>query len=135
MLTMTETRETTKHLSANQLRKWARVCKNLRFYYKHGKWKKGTDPESDYCTLCELAGEDDFEMQSRENLCHVCVWKMLENRSCVRWFRSNHLSFSDKLTNITEARLNRLPGFTATRIQMLDKWVRRLNALAATRQF
>ena len=132
MLTMAETRETTKHLSANQLREWAEGCKNLRFYYKHGKWKKGTDPESDYCTLCKLAeqNEDDRDFST----CDSCAWLMLEAKTCTVWFRRIYPHFQGELRSISWARLIREPKFIAIRIQMLDKWVRRLNALAANRK-
>ena len=132
MLTMAETRETTKHLSVNQLREWAGVCKNLRFYYKHGKWKKGTDPKSDYCTLCEFAEQN--EGDSGFSTCDFCVWKMLEGLICVPWFRRIYPHFQGELRSISWARLIREPKFIAIRIQMLDKWVRRLNALAANRK-
>ena len=132
MLTMAETRETTKHLSANQLREWAGVCKNLRFYYKHGKWKKGTDPESDYCTLCEFAeqNEDDRDFST----CDSCVWKILEGLICIHWFNRIQPLLPDKYVTISDARLDRVRVFTPTRIQMLDKWVRRLTALADRKQ-
>ena len=132
MLTMAETRETTKHLSAGQLRKWAEVCKNLRFYYKHGKWKKGTDPESSYCTLCKLAeqNEDDGAIST----CSFCAWKMLEDQICFSWFIRIQPLLPDKYITIFDARLDRSRVFTPTRIRMLDKWVRRLNALADRKQ-
>ncbi len=133
MLTMAKTRETTKHLSANQLREWSRTCKNLRFYYKHGKWKKGTDPESGYCTLCEFAEQN--EGDSDFSTCDFCVWKMLEGLICVHWFSRIQPLLPVKHVTISDARIDRIRVFTPTRIQMLDKWVRRLNALAATRQF
>lgn len=135
MLTMVETRETTKHLSAHQLREWARVCKELRFFYRHGKWKKGSNPATDHCTLCALAELNLFEVDTRSAFCVNCPWMMLENKTCVGWFKQTKSAFPINPMYISRARLNRVPWFTATRIQMLDKWVRRLNALAATRRF
>lgn len=134
MLTMAETRETTKHLSVNQLREWAGVCKNLRFYYKHGKWKKGTDPEADYCTLCKKARFDHAYRNSEIGICGSCAWSMLEAKTCTVWFRRIYPHFQGELRCISWARLIREPKFIAIRIQMLDKWVRRLNALAANRK-
>lgn len=133
MLTMVETRETTKHLSAHQLREWARVCKELRFFYRHGKWKKGSNPTAGHCTLCALAELDLFEVDTRSVFCVNCPWKMLENKTCVGWFNQTKSAFLTKPMCISWARLDRVPEFCKVRIKMLDKWVRRLNALAATR--
>jgi len=134
MLTMTETRETTKHLSVNQLREWAEICKNLRFYYKHGKWKKGTEPSSDHCRLCRKARFDHFRQSSEIGICGNCAWLMLEAKTCTYWANSDYLPFSERTLNLSWPRLRREPTFIAIRIQMLDKWVRRLSALAANRK-
>lgn len=132
LLTLKQTRERAEHLSTADLELLVAAQKDLRHYYKHGVYKKfpkynriGTN-----CIFCDTVRN----ITGRQNgKCPSCPWVILTGQTCIGWF-DEVFPTARKDETLTCARVKRLSEFTSMRIQMLDKWARRLNAIIARRK-
>lgn len=127
MLPIEETWKNVQDLKKHDLQVLIRACKSLRHYYKHGKYFDRTFP----IHKCYLCTESDYlatlyNYKSLMYRCQYCAWTLLEGKLCSDWAVEQGFNSIE----LCESRINRKPYFCRVRIQMLDKWVRRLNALA-----
>ena len=129
MLNLKECERNASKLTEEELRGLSNTVYYLRYFYKYGKYPKERKvvniPRP--CVLCKNA--ERLAYKYREVQCYACPWYLLENMHCSDWFIEVYHGPS-KCT-ISQFRHIRQPHFTAVRIKMLDKWFRRLNALAS----
>ena len=135
LLTLKQTRERTAHLSTADLELLVAAQKDLRHYYKYGTYKKF--PEYNIsrgnCIFCGTVQDIIGHCRGK---CPSCPWTILTGKTCMTWYEKQFpLVVTDPHEpTLTDARMQRLPKFTSMRIQMLDKWTRRLNAVIARRK-
>ena len=133
LLTLKQTRERAEHLSTADLELLVAAQKDLRHYYKHGtykrfpKYNKGTN-----CILCDTVEQ---LIGCSKGKCPSCPWTILTGHTCLSWYEDVFPTDCGLMgTYFTAARMERPYKLTWRRIQMLDKWTRRLNAVIARRK-
>ena len=134
LLTLKQTRERAAHLSTADLELLVEAQKDLRHYYKYGTYKKFTKyNKSTNCILCDTVEQI---IGWNKGKCPSCPWTILTGHTCLSWYRENVFPTDYGLmrTSFTAARMERPYKLTWRRIQMLDKWTRRLNAVIARRK-
>ena len=135
LLTLKQTRERAAHLITADLELLVAAQKDLRHYYKHGTYKKFTkyNTSGSKCIFCDTVGNTIGRYIGK---CPSCPWTILTGKTCMTWYEEQFplvkTDYSEPTLN--DARMQRLPKFTSMRIQMLDKWTRRLNAVIARRK-
>ena len=135
LLTLKQTRERAAHLSTADLELLVAAQKDLRHYYKHGTYKKFTKYNTNRanCIFCDTVENIIGRYSGR---CPSCSWTILTGKTCMTWYEEQFPSVKTDYSEptLTDAQMQRLPKFTSLRIQMLDKWTRRLNAVIARRK-
>ena len=124
MLPIEDTWKNVQDFTKHDLQVLSRACRSLRNYYKHGKYFDRTFKPY-RCCLCHKASYISELHDYKKFRCQCCAWTLLEGKLCLDW--AHEQGFNSCI--LCGKRINREPEFCCTRIQMLDKWVRRLNAL------
>jgi hypothetical protein len=131
MLSFQRTRKTTAFLSEEQLEEMFRVCVSLRSYYIQGDeyWNEASE-----CTLCTFTNHL-YSIAStalREGKqCIFCPWYLLEGIGCNYW-HANY--FNPCKYSISTMRERRDPRLVELRVEMLRKWIRRIDTLLRWRR-
>lgn len=132
MLSLKECEERVSLLTEDELHDLSNAVHALEHFYKHGKYPEYTGIQNQLraCILCQVTRK--IAWKYRKVQCKMCPWYLLESTHCATWY--DKVYKGPDRCSISMLRYERHPEFTATRIPMLSKWFRRLNALANRRR-